>query len=150
MESRKLGLALPAFRLLGVVTPRRPVGWLVGVKRASSPRAQGRLVGLVLGHRRLVAVFWLAVTVAGVLLAGQVTGRFSSTQELPGLPSYRAAEVLQHSYGIGGNPPIAVVVTLPAGERITSPAGRSDLGRVLGPVSADPSPRVVSYLAAGN
>jgi hypothetical protein len=44
----------------------------------------------VLGHRRLVAVLWLAVTVAGVLLAGQVTGRFSSTQEPPGLPSYRA------------------------------------------------------------
>jgi RND superfamily putative drug exporter len=104
----------------------------------------------VLGHRRLVAVFWLAVTVAGVLLAGQVTGRFSSTQELPGLPSYRAAEVLQHSYGIGGNPPIAVVVTLPAGERITSPAGRSDLGKILGPVSADRSLRVVSYLPAGN
>jgi len=104
----------------------------------------------VLGHRRLVAVFWLAVTVAGVLLAGQVTGRFSSTQELPGLPSYRAAEVLQQSYGIGGNPPIAVVVTLPAGERITSPAGRSDLARILGPVSADRSLRVVSYLSAGN
>jgi putative drug exporter of the RND superfamily len=107
-------------------------------------------VDFVLRHRRLVAVFWLAVTVAGVLLAGQVTGRFSSTQELPGLPSYRAAEVLQQSYGIGGNPPIAVVVTLLAGERITSPAGRSDLGKILGPVSADRSLRVVSYLPAGN
>lgn len=45
-----------------------------------------------------MAVFWLAVTVAGVLLAGQATRRFSSTKELPALPSYRAAEVLQHSY----------------------------------------------------
>ncbi len=104
----------------------------------------------MLRHRRLVAVFWLAATVVSVLLAGQVTGRFSSTQELPGLPSYRAAEVLQRSYGIGGNPPIAVVVTLPAGERITSPAGRSDLARILGPVSADRMLHVVSYLSAGN
>lgn len=104
----------------------------------------------MLRHRRLVAVFWLAVTVAGVLLAGQVTGRFSSAQELPGLPSYQAAEVLRQSYGIGDNPPIAVVVTLPAGERITSPAGRSDLGRTLGPASADRSLRVVSYLSTGN
>src|SRR5258708_5757985 len=167
------------FRCLGVVTPRRPDGclgpqspgssrsgraflpsWLtcraaestggMGMNRASPLPARGRLAGLVLRHRRLVAAFWLAVTAVGVLLAGQVTGRFSSAQELPGLPSYRAAEVLQHSYGIGNNPPIAVVVTLPAGERITSPAGRSDLGRVLGPVSADRSLRVVSYLSAGN
>jgi uncharacterized membrane protein YdfJ with MMPL/SSD domain len=120
------------------------------MKRASSPRARRRLAGLVLCHQRLVVVFWLAVTVAGVLLAGQVTGRFSSTQELPGLPSYRAAEVLQKSYGIGDYPPVAVLVTLPAGEQITSPAGRSDLGRTLGPVSADHSLHVVSYLSAGN
>jgi len=103
----------------------------------------------VLRHRRLVALFWLAVTVAGVLLAGTVTGRFSSTQELPGLPSYQAAQVLQRSYGIGDNPPIAVVVTLPAGEPVTSPAGRSDLEAALGPVSADRSLHVVSYLSTG-
>jgi putative drug exporter of the RND superfamily len=104
----------------------------------------------VLRHRRLVAVFWLAVTIAGVLLAGQVTGRFSSTQELPGLPSYHAAEVLRQSYGIGDNPPIAVLVTLPSGEQVTSPAGHSDLGAALGPVSADRSLHVVSYLSTGN
>jgi len=132
------------------VTPARPAGCLASMKRASSPRAQGQLASLVLRHRRLVAVFWIAVTIAGVLLAGKITGRFSSTQELPGLPSYRAAEVLQQSYGIGDNPPIAVLVTLPAGEQITSPAGRSDLGAALGPVSADRSLHVVSYLSAGN
>ena len=119
------------------------------MKHASSLRSQ-RPIGLALRHRRLVAAFWLAVTLAGVLLAGQITGRFSSAQELPGLPSYRGAEVLQHSYGIGGSPPVAVVVTLPAGERVTSPPGRSVLGRVLGPLSADRSLHVVSYLSAGN
>jgi putative drug exporter of the RND superfamily len=120
------------------------------MKRASAVLARGRLVDLVLRHRRLVALFWLAVTVAGVLLAGQVTGRFSSSQSLPGLPSYRAAEVLQQSYGIGDNPPIAVLVALPAGERITGPAGRSDLSRILTSLSADRSLRVVSYLSTGN
>jgi putative drug exporter of the RND superfamily len=108
------------------------------------------MAGLVLRHRRLVAVFWLAVTVAGVLLAGQVTGRFSSAQALPGLPSYQAAEVLRQSYGIGDNPPIAVLITLPAVERITSAAGRSDLTRILAPVSADRSLRAVSYLSTGD
>jgi putative drug exporter of the RND superfamily len=120
------------------------------MKRASSPPARGRLASLVLHHRRLVAVFWLAVTIAGVLLAGQITGRFSSSQELPGLPSYRAAQVLQRSYGIGDNPPVAVLVTLPAGEQVTRRAGRSDLGRALGPVSADRSLHVVSYLSSAN
>jgi putative drug exporter of the RND superfamily len=120
------------------------------MKSASSAPARGRLASLVLRHRRLVAVFWVAVTIAGVLLAGKITGRFSSSQELPGLPSYRAAEVLQQSYGIGDNPPIAVLVTLPAGEQITSRTGRSDLGRALGPVSADRSLHVVSYLSAAN
>ena len=117
----------------------------------ASPRpARGRLADLVLRHRRLVALFWLAVTAAGVLLAGQVTGRFSSTQQLPGLPSYRAAEVLQQSYGIGNSPPAAVVVTLPAGERIVSPAGHSDLARILRPLCADRSLHVVSYLPTGD
>jgi hypothetical protein len=120
------------------------------MNRASPHAARGRLLDLVLRHRRLVAVFWLAVTVAGVLLAGQVTGRFSSTQELPGLPSYQAAEVLQHSYGIGNNPPVAVVITLPAGQRIASPAGRSDLATILRPLSSDHSLHVVSYLSAGD
>jgi putative drug exporter of the RND superfamily len=119
------------------------------MKRESSPRPRGWLVGLVLGHRRLVAVFWLGVTVSGVLLAGQVTGRLSAAQALPGLPGYRAAEALQRTYGIGDNPPVALVVTLPAGERVTSPAGRAALDRVLGPVSADRSLHVVSYLSAG-
>jgi len=122
----------------------------MGMDRASPRPARGRLADLVLRHRRLVAVFWLAVTAAGILLAGQVTGRFSSTQELPGLPSYRAAQVLQRSYGIGNNPPAAVVVTLPAGERIVSPAGRADLARILRPLSADRSLHVVSYLSAGD
>jgi putative drug exporter of the RND superfamily len=120
------------------------------MKRASSPPTPGRLAGLVLRHRRVVALCWLAVTIAGVLLAGKITGRFSSAQELPGLPSYRAAVVLQQSYGIGDNPPIAVLVNLPAGDQITSPAGRSDLGRTLAPVSADRSLHVVSYLSAAN
>ena len=120
------------------------------MKPASSPQARGRLASLLLRHRRLVAVFWIAVTIAGVLLAGRITGRFSSTQELPGLPSYRAAQVLQRSYGIGDNPPVAVLVTLPAGEQVSSPAGRSDLRRTLGRVSADRSLHMVSYLSAGN
>jgi len=120
----------------------------MGMNHGLPRPARGRLANLVLRHRRLVAVFWLAVTAAGLLLAGQVTGRFSSTQELPGLPSYRAAQVLQQSYGIGNNPPVAAVVTLPAGEQITSPAGRSDLARILRPLSADRSLHVVSYLSA--
>jgi hypothetical protein len=42
----------------------------------------------VLRHRSLVAVSRLAVTTAAVLLAGQVTGRSSSTGERLGLSSY--------------------------------------------------------------
>lgn len=121
-----------------------------GMNRASAFPSQGRLAYFVLRHRRLVALFWLVVTIAGVALAGQVTGRFSATQELPGLPSYQAAKVLQQSYGIGNNPPVAVVVTLPAGERIASSAGRSDLASILRPLSADPSLRLVSYLSSGD
>src|SRR5712691_7643613 len=120
----------------------------MGMKHASPLPARGRLADLVLRHRRLVALFWLAVTAAGVLLAGQVTGRFSSTQQLPGLPSYQAAEVLQQSYGIGNSPPAAAVVTLPAGERIVSPTGHSDLARILRPLCADRSLHVVSYVSA--
>ena len=117
------------------------------MNHTSSGPARGRLADLVLRHRRLVAIFWLAVTATGVLCAGPVTGRFSSAQELPGLPSYQAAEAVQHAYGIGDNPPVAVVVTLPAGQPASSPAGRDDLARILRPLSADRSLHVVSYLS---
>jgi len=104
----------------------------------------------VLRRRRLVAAFWLAVALAGILLAGPVTGRFSSAQELPGLPSYQAAEVLQRSYGIGDNPPVVVVATLHGGQQVASTAGRSELARILRPLSADRSLHVVSYLTGAD
>jgi RND superfamily putative drug exporter len=111
---------------------------------------RGRLAGLVLRRRRLVVVFWLAAALAGILLAGPVTGRFSSAQELPGLPSYQATEVLQRSYGIGDNPPVVVVATLPGGERVASTPGRSELARILRPLSGDRSLHLVSYLTGAD
>jgi hypothetical protein len=79
---------------------------------------------VLLRHRKTVGLFWVVVGVIGIALVGSITGRFSSTTTLPGLPSYRASQAVVHTYGNGGNNNATVaVVTLPAGQRVNTPAG---------------------------
>ncbi len=106
----------------------------------------GRLARVLLRHRKTVGLFWVVVGIVGIALVGSITGRFSSTTTLPGLPSYRASQTIVHTYGNGGNNNAAVaVVTLPAGQRVDTPAGTSEVRSVFAALDADRSLRVVSY-----
>ena len=81
-------------------------------------------------HRKVVGLFWLVVAVVGIALVGPIAGRLTSSEALPGLPSYQAGLAIMHTYGNGGNnTPIVAVVTLPGTERVDSPAGRAALAR---------------------
>ena len=74
----------------------------------------------------MVGLFWLVVAVVGIALVGPIAGRLTSSEALPGLPSYQAGLAIMHTYGNGGdNTPIVAVVTLPGTERVDSPAGRA-------------------------
>ena len=90
----------------------------------------GRLARSLLRHRKVVGLFWLVVAVVGIALVGPIAGRLTSSEALPGLPSYQAGLAIMHTYGNGGdNTPIVAVVTLPGTERVDSPAGRAALSR---------------------
>ena len=73
-------------------------------------------------------------------------------QALPGLPSYQAGLAIMHTYGNGGdNTPTVAVVTLPATDRVDSPAGRASRSAQSSPRSTPQrSLRVVSYPAVND
>jgi putative drug exporter of the RND superfamily len=115
--------------------------------RAACPdRGLGRLARTLLRHRKLVGLLWLAVAITGITLAGPISGRLSSTQDFPGLPSYQAGLAIVHAYGNGGNnSPTVAVVTLPRGERVETPAGSAKAAATFAALDADRSLRVLSY-----
>jgi putative drug exporter of the RND superfamily len=109
-------------------------------------RGLGRLARSLLAHRKMVGLFWLAVAVVGIALVGPIAGRLTSTEALPGLPSYEAGLAIIHTYGNGGdNTPIVAVITLPGNERVDSPSGRAALSATFAALESHRSLRVVSY-----
>ena len=111
----------------------------------------GRLARSLLRHRRMVGLLWVIVAVVGITLVGPISGRLTSSEALPGLPSYQAGLAILQTYGNGGNnTPIVTVVTLPGTERVDSPAGRAALGATFAGLGSQRSLRVVSYPAVND
>src|SRR5438309_6771543 len=82
----------------------------------------------VLAHKRLVAGFWILVTVVGIATVGQATKVFSNEFSVPGREGYETNAAIERVYHQGGrNSPIIPVVTLPAGTPASSTAVRSGL-----------------------
>jgi len=105
----------------------------------------------VVRHRRAVLVFWFLVAITGVAMVGNITSRLSSSNSLPGLPSYAASQEILHIYGTGGdNPPVVMVLELPAGQRAETPAGLAEINAALAPLSRDKTLRVLSYANTGD
>jgi putative drug exporter of the RND superfamily len=104
-----------------------------------------RLARWVLGHRRVVIVFWLVMFVAGGVGASQVSSRLSFDFSLPGQPGYETAAKVDRLYGNGGNGPTSVaVVTVAAGQTVAGDAGQ--LARAFAAArTAVPGARIVDY-----
>jgi putative drug exporter of the RND superfamily len=114
-------------------------------------RGLGRLTHSLLRHRKMVGLFWVIVAVVGIALVGPISGRLTSSEALPGLPSYQAGLAIMQTYGNGGdNAPIVAVVTLPGNERVDSPEGRAALGATFSGLGSQRSLRVVSYPAVND
>jgi RND superfamily putative drug exporter len=105
---------------------------------------------LVIRHRLLIGIAWLAVLAAALLGVGHVGGRLSQQFSLPGQPAYVTDQQILHRYGIdGGQQPLVPVVTLPAGK--TADGARAALARAFSQIAgAQPGTRVVSYPSTGN
>ncbi len=101
----------------------------------------------VLRHKRIVAGFWILVTIVGIATVSQATKAFSNEFSVPGREGYETNVAIGRIYHQGGqNAPILAVVTLPAGTPVSSPTALSGLARVTDRLQAAlPDERVTSY-----
>jgi putative drug exporter of the RND superfamily len=114
--------------------------------------AMAPVTRFVLAHKRLVVLFWLAVTIAGMAFAGRATDALRSGFSVPNREGSQTNAAIRATYGGGGNDtPLVPVVTLPAGTRVDSPAVRKDLREVANRIEgAVPGTRVASYATTGD
>jgi RND superfamily putative drug exporter len=112
----------------------------------------GTITRWVLAHKRIVATFWIVVTVVGIATVGQATKAFSNEFSVPGREGYQTNVAIGHLYHGGGQyAPIVPVVTLPAGTSVNSPAVEAGLRQVTAKLAAVlPGVRIASYASTHN
>ncbi len=107
----------------------------------------------VLAHKRLVVIFWVALTLVGMASAGSATKALKQKFSVPGKEGWVTNQQIAHDFhGTGGNSaPLLPVVTLPAGASLGSPMVRAELQAVEARLLQTlPGSRVASYATTGN
>ncbi len=102
----------------------------------------------VLAHKRLVAIFWIALTLVGMASASSATKALKQKFSVPGKEGWVTnQQIARDFHGTGGNgAPLEPVVTLPAGVSIDSPAVQSGLRGVEATLArALPGSRIAGY-----
>jgi RND superfamily putative drug exporter len=106
------------------------------------------LTRFVLAHKRMVAIFWVLVTLIGVASASSATKSLKQKFSVPGKEGWVTNQQIEREFrGTGGNhAPLLAVVTLPAGTAAGSPSALAGLrateARLLGVL---PGARMASY-----
>ena len=114
------------------------------------------LTALVLRHRRLVALVWLAAILVGGFASSRLSSHLSQSFEIPGTRSATADAAIVAQYRSGGSEtPLVPVIRLPAGESAGQPrvvAGLRAGFAAAAAVSAQngATGRVVSYADTGD
>jgi RND superfamily putative drug exporter len=106
----------------------------------------------ILAHKRIVAGFWLVVTLVGFATVSRSVNSFSKTFSVPGREGFVTNAGIQHLYGNGGQyPPLLAVVTLRPGTSVQSAQVRADLEQVQGRLAtALPGGRLASYASTAD
>ncbi|HEV3229910.1 MAG TPA: MMPL family transporter, partial [Solirubrobacteraceae bacterium] len=107
----------------------------------------------VLAHKRVIVVFWLAVTLVGIASAGSSTKALKQKFSVPGKEGWVTNTQIQRDFhGTGGNSaPLVPVVTLPAGSTVDSPAVKTGLDQVAAKLEGVlPGTRLASYATTHN
>jgi RND superfamily putative drug exporter len=109
------------------------------------------LTRFVLRHKALVAVFWVAITAAGVMTIAGTTHRMTNSFAMPG-QAFRVDDQIVRLYGNGGNqPPYIPVLTVPAGQPVTDPSVTAETGRIFDAIrSAVSGVRIADYATTHN
>ncbi len=111
-----------------------------------------RLARWSVTHRWIVIAGWVILALLGGLAAGRSGSRLSFSFDLPGQPAYETNTAIARTFGSGGDePPLVVVVRLPAGTTVNSPGVRPRLAAVFGNAArALPGARTASWASTGN
>ncbi len=106
-----------------------------------------QLTNWVLKHKRLVLIFWVAVTVVAFASIKPATAALSQQFSVPGREGFETNRDIAATYGNGGDvAPMVPVVRLPRGMTADSPGVTRDLGAALSKIEAAlPQARVASY-----
>src|SRR3954471_14648404 len=84
-----------------------------------------RIAEFVLRHRRLVALGWLVIVIAGVALTQRTNDRLVIDFSLPGQPGTQTANQIDDEFHAGGKTaPYLVSITLPPQQRVTGNEGQ--------------------------
>ena len=110
------------------------------------------LTRFVLGHKRLVLGFWLAVMVVAFAAIGPAGSALSQEFSVPGREGFETNKEIAQIYGNGGDvAPIVPVVQLAEGKTVDSPGVRDQLKAALAKVeTALPEARTASYASTGD
>jgi RND superfamily putative drug exporter len=105
---------------------------------------------LVLRHRGLVVVAWVALALGGVVAAGSLGSAFSKQFSIPG-KAIAVSGRIAHEFGAGGQTAPLVGVINAAGEDLGSPAGEHHAEAVFARMAAvAPGSRLASYRTTGD
>ena len=108
----------------------------------------------VLAHKRIVALSWLALTIAGIAASGPASDRLTNDSSAPDKEGWEATIAIAERYDGGPNGssnPLLPVVTLPAGKTVDSPGVRAELGAVDARMRrALPQSRIASFASTGS
>ncbi|HEV7211559.1 MAG TPA: MMPL family transporter, partial [Blastococcus sp.] len=107
------------------------------------------LARFVLRHRLVVVLGWLALMVAGGIVAGPVTDRLTFDFSLPGQPGYEAEQQLIATFGTSTADTLIPVITVPAGSTVAE--RKADIAGVFAALrTAVPQVRVVDLGSTGD
>jgi RND superfamily putative drug exporter len=93
------------------------------------------ITDIALRHRKLVALAWIVLAVAGVLTLSSTTGSLTHTFATPGTPGDDANHRIQRQFGLDGNEqPTIAVLHLPPGQSMRTPGGQATAARTFAAV----------------
>lgn len=108
-----------------------------------------RFAAFVMRHRIWVALAWVALTMVGVLMAPHVADRLKSGTTV-NTASYHANAALAKEYGGAGANPSVLVVSLPHGATVDSPAVKAGLTAADKVAASAHGVRDLSYASTGD
>jgi putative drug exporter of the RND superfamily len=107
----------------------------------------------VLAHKRIVTVFWVALTLIGIVSVSSATKAMDQKFSVPGKEGWETSVAITELFGGAGgdSAPIIPVVTVPSGKTVSSPGVHRQLAQVDRQLErALAGSRLASYASTGD